>query len=233
MNQGNVVDAGDLRKLGSLSLLTTAQVEKLAASMSVKKTKRKEKIFDQGELANTVYLLISGIVKISWVNQERRRVLVSLFPPGEFFGLGSLFPQKRHPFRCDAVSDCTVGMFKPETLVDILLGVPFEAYLRCTDVTMGRVWGMFLRCVRGMGINLRKRLALELLDLGDSFGVEDSRGTIVSVRPTHEDLADAVGASRQKVSECLGDFERHGVVIRDGRRLIINPRRLREIVAKD
>lgn len=233
MKQADTIDVASLRKLGSLSSLTAAQVEKLAASMSIKKIKRKERIFEEGESANMLYLLISGIVRISWVNQEGRRVLVSLFPPGEFFGLGSLFPQKRHPFRCDAVSDCTIGMIKPEIFVDILLGIPFEAYIRCTELTMGRVWGMFLRCVRGMGINLRKRLALELLELGASFGVEDSRGRILSARPTHEDLADAVGASRQKVSECLGDFERRRVVIREGRRLIIVPRRLREIVEKD
>lgn len=230
MNHVNVVDAKSLRKLGSLSPLTTAQVEKLAAGMSVKKIPRKTDIFDPGEVADMVYLVISGIVRISWVNQENRRVLVSLLPPGEFFGLGSLFPQMRHPFHADAFSDCTIGTVKPETLLDIFMEVPPEAYLRFTKVTLGRLWGMLLRCVRGMGINLRKRLGLELLELAASFGVQGSRGTILSVRPTHEDLANAVGASRQKVSECLGDFERERVVIREGRRLIIVPRRLRAIV---
>ncbi len=203
MNERNIFDARSLQKLGSLSSLTPAQLERLAASMSV-----------------------------SWVNQQERRVLVSLLPPGEFFGLGFLFPQKRQPFRSDAFSDCTVGVLKPETLVDILMGVSFEGYLRSIAVTMGRMWGMCLRCVRGMGINLRKRVALELLELAAAFGVQDSRGTILSVRPTHEDLAAAVGASRQKVSECLGDFERHRVVTREGRRLIISPHRLREIVER-
>ncbi len=232
MSQVNVVDAESLRKLRSLSSLTSAQLERLAASMSVNKITRREKIFDQGESANMIHLLISGIVRISWINQEGRRVLVSLLPAGEFFGLGSLFSQMRHPFHCDAFSDCTIGTVKPETLLDILMGVPTESYLRFTEVTLGRLWGMLLRCVRGMGINLRKRLALELLELTASFGVQDSRGTILSVRPTHEDLANSVGASRQKVSETLADFERQHVFRRDARRLIINPHRLREIVEK-
>lgn len=230
MNQTNAVHAESLRKLGSLSSLTSAQLERLAAGMSIKKTRKKEKIFDEGESANMVYLLVSGIVRISWVNEEGRRVLVSLLPAGEFFGLGSLFPQMRHPFHCDAVTDCTVGAIKPEMLVDIFVGTPFETHLRFMEVAMGRFWRMLLRCVRGMAINLRKRLALELLELAASFGLQHSRGTILSVRPTHQDLANSVGASRQKVSECLGDFERHRAVIREGRRLIIVPRRLREIL---
>lgn len=97
---------------------------------------------------------------------------------------------------------------------------------------MGWLWGMLLRCVRGMGLSLRKRLALELLELTAWFGVQDSRGTILSIKPTHEDLANSVGASRQKVSETLADFEREHVFTRDARRLIINPHRLREIVEK-
>lgn len=232
MNQTNVIDIETLRKLGSLASLTSAQLERLVAGMSVKKIKRRTRIFHQGELANTIYLLISGIVRISWVNQEERRVLVSFLPPGEFFGLGSLFPQMRHPFCSDAFSDCIIGTVKPEIVVDIFMGVPFETYVRFTHMTTGRLWEMFSRCVRGMAINLRKRLALELLELAATFGVQDSRGTILTVRPTHEDLADAVGASRQKVSETLAGFVRRRVIIREGRRLIIAPHRLREIIEK-
>lgn len=227
---GDVVDAESLRKFGSLSSLTSAQLERLAAGMSIKKIRKKEKIFNEGDAANMAYLLVSGIVRISWVNQEGRRVLVSLLPAGEFFGLGSLFSQKRHPFHSDAFSDCTVGVFQPETLVDILMGAPFETHLRFMEVAMGRFWRMLTRCVRGMAINLRKRLALELLELAASFGVTDSRGTIICVRPTHEHLANSIGASRQKVTECLADFERRHIVIREGRRLIVMPRRLREII---
>jgi CRP-like cAMP-binding protein len=91
---------------------------------------------------------------------------------------------------------------------------------------------MLLHCVRGIGLNLRKRLALELLELAASFGVEHRRGTILTVTPTHEDLANSIGASRQKVTECLADFKRHRVVIRDGRRLIVVPQNLRRIVEK-
>lgn len=97
---------------------------------------------------------------------------------------------------------------------------------------MGRMWRMLLRCVRGLGLSLRKRLALELLELAASFGVEESRGTILTVTPTHEDLADSIGASRQKVTECLAEFKRRRFIIRDGRRLIVVPRTLRRIVEK-
>jgi hypothetical protein len=111
-------------------------------------------------------------------------------------------------------------------------GVPFEEYVNAIDMTMSRIRRMFLHCVRGIGLSLRRRLALELLELAASFGAEDRRGTILTVTSTHEDLASSIGASRQKVTQCLASFERRLVVLRDGRRLIVDPHRLREIVEK-
>jgi len=70
---------------------------------------------------------------------------------------------------------------------------------------------------------------LELLELGTRFGVKDSRGTILTVRLTHEDLADMVGASRQKVTEHIKQFERQRAILRQGRQLILLPQKLQEI----
>jgi hypothetical protein len=68
MNHTNVIDVASLQKLKSLSSLTSAQLERLATGMSIKKIRKKEKIFDEGESADMVYFLMSGIVRISWIN---------------------------------------------------------------------------------------------------------------------------------------------------------------------
>ena len=232
MKTPSIADLGILRKLKSLDWLTSAQLEKLTQKMVVKKLRKKETIFDQGQSAEMIYLNITGTIRLSTVNQEDKRVVVTLVPPGDLFGVGFLFPTMGQPFDADAFSDCTIGIFDAETFAEIVLGVHAEAYLRCNEMTMGRMWRMLLRCVRGLGLSLRKRLALELLELAASFGVEESRGTILTVTPTHEDLADSIGASRQKVTECLADFKRRRLIIRDGRQLIVVPRALRRIVEK-
>jgi CRP/FNR family cyclic AMP-dependent transcriptional regulator len=232
MNSPSVVDVGILSKLRSLDWLTSAQLQRLAQNMVVKKLRKKVTIFDQGQSVKMIYLVIAGTVRLSTVNQEDKRVVVTLVPPGDLFGVGFLFPAMGQPFDADAFSDCTIGVFNAEIFADIVLGIHAEAYLRCNELTMGRMWRMLLRCVRGLRLSLRKRLALELLELAASFGVEESRGTILSVTPTHEDLADSIGASRQKVSECLAEFKRRRFIIRDGRRLIVVPRTLRRIVEK-
>ena len=230
MNHGNGIDARLLSQFKNLSALSSVQLEKLAASMTVRRIRKGARIFDQDDAANMLYLLLSGTVKLSLVNQAGRDVLLSLLPPGEIFGLGSFLSETQHPFRGDAFSDCTVATIRPEALIDTLLGVPSELFFRFNELTMSRMWTMFLRCARGIGLNLRKRLALALLELSASFGAQHSRGTALTIGLTHEHLANSIGVSRQKVTNCLAEFERQRVVIRDGRRLIVNPHRLRQIV---
>jgi CRP/FNR family transcriptional regulator, cyclic AMP receptor protein len=232
MESRTVADLTSLRKLKSFDWLTAGQLERLAQNIVLTKIRKKELIFSQGQADDLIYLVISGTVRLSMVNQENKRVVVTLVPAGDLFGLGLLFPEIGQPFDADAFSDCTIGTIKREVFAEILLGIRGEAYLRFSELYVGRLWRMLLRCVQGIGLSLRKRLALELLELASSFGVEDSRGTILTVTPTHEDLANSIGASRQKVTECLAELKRERGVIQDGRRLIVVSRKLRRIVEK-
>jgi CRP-like cAMP-binding protein len=230
MNHDIVIDARVLSQFKNFSGFSSDQLEKLAATMTVKRIRKGVRIFDQGEAAEMLYLILSGTVKLSLINQGGRHVLLSLLPPGEIFGVGAFLPETQLPFRSDALTDCTLAAIKPEALINILLGIPGELLFRFNRLTMSRVWTMFLRCTRGIGLSLRKRLALALLELAESFGEQHSRGSALTIGFTHEDLANAIGVSRQKVTDCLAEFKRRGIVTRDGRRLIVNRHKLRQLI---
>jgi CRP/FNR family transcriptional regulator len=201
------------------------QAARLASSAAALRVRREDPIFMEGEASSRVYILISGVAKLCYVNRDQR-VLVGFVGPGEVFGLSSLLPQTTRPFRCEAYSDCSVAVVKPEVFVDTVLGVPLESLSLILDVTVGRWWGMVVRYANFVGLGLRARLAGALLELAEKFGVRDSRGTLLTIKLTHADLAELVGASRQRTTEQLNDFEREHVIIRDGRRLIIVPEKL-------
>lgn len=223
------LDWKTLGRLKTLSWLSQDQLQGLAQSLTLQKIKRRETIFFEGESSNRIYVLLSGVAKLSFQNRDER-VLVGLVGPGEIFGVSSLLPRATRPFRCDAFSDCTVGIVKPETFVGLVLGVPLERFSRTLEVTVARWWLMLQRYTNFVGLSVRERLAGALLELAMKFGAEDSRGILLTLKVTHADLAELVGASRQRTTEQLNDFENERVILRDGRRLIIVPERLRELV---
>src|SRR5271170_7480652 len=117
------IDAKTLGQLRNLSWLSRDQLEGLAQSLTPFKRRKRETIFYEGESADQVYVLLSGVAKLSLLNRDER-VLVGLVGPGEVFGVSSLLPHATRPFRCDAFSDCLVGVGRPSTLVGLMLGVP-------------------------------------------------------------------------------------------------------------
>jgi len=219
------IDAKSLTRLKSLAWMPNEQAARLAAASEPLRVRREGAIFQEGEASSHVYILLSGVAKLCYVNRDQR-VLVGFVGPGEVFGLSSLLPQTTRPFRCEAYSDCTVAVVKPEVFVDTVLGVPLERLSLILDATVGRWWGMVVRYANFVGLGLRERLAGALLELAEKFGVRDSRGTLLTIKLTHADLAELVGASRQRTTEQLNDFEREHVIARDGRRLIIVPEKL-------
>jgi CRP-like cAMP-binding protein len=226
----NYVDPKTLQQLKNLSSFSFSQLEKLAGNLSIKTYKRNEMLFDQEEEAKLVYLLISGVVRFSYINAHERQTIVGLLPAGEFFGLDSLIPKTYHPFRCEALESSNVASIKPQTFIEILLGTPFETFLRWYTATTHFNRRSYVHCVRGIGLDLRRRLALELVNLADLFGARDARGIVIALNVSHEDIAGIVGASRQQVTHHLNELDREKVITRDGRRIIVNAQKLRKII---
>ncbi len=217
-----------LGRLKAFSWLSRDQLEGLAASLEPIRVKRRETIFYEGEISDRVYVLLSGVAKLMLLNRDEK-VLIGLVGPGEVFGVSSLLREGTRPFRCEAFSDCIVGVAKPATFVGLTLGVPLDRFSRMLEVTVARWWTTLQRYTNFVGLSVRERLASALLELGAKFGAEDARGVFLTLKLTHADLAELVGASRQRTTEHLIEFENEGMIIRDGRRLIIVPERLRNL----
>jgi CRP/FNR family cyclic AMP-dependent transcriptional regulator len=199
--------------------------------MSLQRVERRTALFNEGTPSDALYLLVSGVVKLSLRSLEGEDVLVSLICPGEFFGITALMPGMQRAFRSEAFSDCWVGMVQADTFVTTLLGVPFLDFSALMGTTVNRWFSLLYRYAHFQGLGLRQRLAMALLELAQKFGVQDDRGTILILQLTHEDLADLIGASRQKVTEHMKELERQQLILRDGRKLIVLPHRLQEMIS--
>lgn len=225
------IDIEYLRRAETLSHLKPRQLDQLAGAFSIKHYSKDRKIFDQNERADQVYLLLAGAVKLSRTSSKRKHVTVSFVPPGSLFGTSPLlYNQRHHQFRARAMSDCTVAALAPEVLVEILTGLPLEEYQNTATVILQVQRHLFLNYVDRIGLTLLKRLISEILDLAEQFGTPDPRGTALEIRVTHADLADCIGASRQRVTQYLRLLERRRALAKRGRTLICDIPRLRRLI---
>ena len=72
--------------------------------------------------------------------------------------------------------------------------------------------------------DVNAKLAELLLRLAVEYGIEDSRGTLVSLKITHQEMANLIGSTRETVSLTLSQFKRKGLIATDGRKVILADR---------
>jgi CRP-like cAMP-binding protein len=221
-----------LRGLKNISWLTSRQLNRLVGALTLSGVKKHDVIFDEKHSPESAYLLLSGVARITCRNRKGDRTLVIMVAPGMIPGFPPPVSGIRYNFRCEAVTDCQIGVVDLETFIEIALGIASADFKRMAASYSGR-WDLVqLRCANFMSCTLEERVALILLELSENFGVQDRRGVRLTVRASHKDLAELVGATRPRVTEYLASFERKHLMVRDGRQLIVRRDRLGTFLAQ-
>ena len=221
-----------LQGLKNISWLTARQLKRLAAALTMSRIEKHGTIFDEKHSPESVYVVLSGVARITCRNRKGDRTLVIMVAPGMIPGFPPPVAGIRYNFRCEAVTECQIGAVTLETFIEIALGIASANFKRMAASYSGR-WDLVqLRCANFMSCTLEERVALILLELSENFGVRDRRGMRLTGRASHKDLAELVGATRPRVTEYLASFERKHLMVRDGRQLIIRRGRLETFLAQ-
>jgi CRP-like cAMP-binding protein len=221
-----------LRGLKNISWLTSRQLNRLVDALSLNRVEKRDIIFDEKHSPESAYLLLSGVARITCRNRKGDRILVIMVAPGMIPGFPPPVSGIRYNFRCEAVTDCQIGVVGLETFIEIALGIASADFKHMAASYSGR-WDLVqLRCANFMSCTLEERVALILLELSENFGVADGQGVRLSIPARHKDIAELVGASRPRVTEFLSGFERKRLIVHKDRQLIVRRDRLEAFLAQ-
>jgi CRP-like cAMP-binding protein len=212
----------DLGKLEGLAGLPLRKLEALRARMTVRQFSKRSIIYEEGQTADAIYVVLSGIARLVCFSRKRKRNLLEVLGPGDVMEIPSLLPDIHHRLSCEAFTDCQVGQISPSELVEGIVGIPFREFNEALSLTVGRWWELLERHSNFLDQSVRERILIALLDLGRKFGARNDRGMIIDLRLTGQDIADLVDSSRPKTSECLKKLVAEGVVMREHGRFIVD-----------
>lgn len=174
--------------------------------------KKNQKIFCQGEIANTVCYILNGRVKLTVLSEQGKDAVVGLFEPGQFFGESCL---NGHPLRTatiTAMEDCTITSIDKSVMLATLRDEPdfaefFMAHLlsRNSRVEEDLIDHLFN--------SSEKRLARLLLILAH-YG-EEGTSHPIDIDISQETLSEMIGTTRSRVSYFMNKFRKLGFVSYD------------------
>jgi CRP/FNR family transcriptional regulator, cyclic AMP receptor protein len=85
-----------LRQVPLFALLDDDETAVLAGQVEVKTFAARQRIYKIGDLGDKAYVLVSGLVRVTTVDEDHQEVVVDQPAPGEFFGFASMLEQTPH-----------------------------------------------------------------------------------------------------------------------------------------
>lgn len=214
---------------GPLELLTGLSqqaVRQFEAMVRTTKRRRGEWIFLLGDPADTIYLLREGRMKITALGEDGHEVLHEIVGPGEIFGDTSPIlgiPRTTSAQALEASLLCEIPRKDFEALLNMYPELSFRL-LKSVGLRLKQAEAQLVNVICN-DISHRVREVLIDLMVKESGALPNQP---VRIKITQQDLANSIGASRQKTSQALKELENSNVVRLLYRSiLVIAPRKLR------
>jgi len=94
-----------LKTVPLFALLDEQEAEVLAREVEVKNFAARQRIYKMGDPSGQAYVMVSGSVRITTVDEDQQEVVVDQPAHGEFFGFASMLEQTPHQTTATAVED--------------------------------------------------------------------------------------------------------------------------------
>jgi CRP/FNR family transcriptional regulator, cyclic AMP receptor protein len=192
--------------------LERATVDALLAAATVRRFTRGASIYPQGTHRGSIFIVLAGEVSVSIMLPNGQRILCVLYHPGTMFGFPLVEGERPRLSAADAFTAATLAVVPRREFERLLGDLSPATLIRFFNRVLERQARFAMRLVHCAALDLRGRLALTLADLANTFGAPDVQGVRVSVPITHENLAEMVGASRERVSKAMRQLMADGLI---------------------
>ncbi len=193
-----------------------AELRALAGRTATRSYPKQAIIVSEGDESDSLYLILSGRVKIYLADEHGKELILAIKGPGQYFGEMVLDEQPR---------SASVMTLEPAQFA-ILSRADFRAFLLQHATVALQLIQNLIRVARGLNQNVRNlamldvygRVARILLELA----VERDGKLVIPERLTQKDIAARVGASREMINRILRDLTAGGYVSVEAGRITIN-----------
>src|SRR6478736_1315663 len=187
---------------------------KVGAGKQVLEFHKNQHVFEQGDVADTVFYIQRGKVKLTVVSEQGKEAVVAILEPGQFFGEGCMNGHTRRISTTTAMEDCVITSITKAAMIATIHNEPkfselFMAYLlsRNSRIEEDLIDQLF---------NSSERRLARLLLLLANFGKE---GSPQSINPniSQATLAEMIGTTRSRVSFFMNRFRKLGLISYNGK----------------
>jgi len=214
-----------LKKINFFKELPQEELENLAGHLLTKEYGKRQVILEPSD-KDKVFILKKGRVEIYEITPNGKKIIVDVLGPGNVFG--DLGVEDENEVFAEATTDSFVcAMNKNEF---------FETVSKNSQIAYPLIRELFAKAAESnkQVASLASNSAITkvkdlLLRLSKRYGEERYGKTAITVKFTHEQLADMIGISRPTMTEFLNKLEKSKVIEKHGKIISFDPQKLAEL----
>lgn len=214
------MDVNELKLIPLFSEMREEDLQQII-NMSVRQVYKKDNmVLIEEEIGSTMFIILSGRVKISRISDEGREVILSILVDGDFFGEMAILDGQTRSANAVTLEDTEMMIIRRENFLQILHDHPQVAInllkelahrLRRSD---SQIKSLSLQNAMG-------KVASTLLRIADDSGIIKQGRVEIAHLPPQQDLANMAGTSRETISRVIKSLGQLGYVKKEGSKLII------------
>ena len=209
-----------LRNVSLFRGLSGEEIAAVAKNTTSRRFGRGSTIILAEQQGDAFFIIQKGRVKVSVSREGGREVILSFLGVGQVFGELSLLDGKPRSADVTATEATELIMLRrPDFLrlitekPSIVIGLLTELASRLRKVDYN-IAGLAL-------LDVTNRVSKTLLQIANEGGEQEEHGVLIKNRPTHQQLAQMSGTTRETVTRVLRQLEEQGYIECSGRNIVI------------
>jgi CRP/FNR family cyclic AMP-dependent transcriptional regulator len=213
------ITAAEIAGCQLFSGLPAAGLTAVAARIRSRAYGRGAMIIEHGATDADVFILVEGQLLAKRFAANGQEFGYRRLPQFSYFGELAAIDGSPRSVSVIAVTDARLGIIAARDFQAIIDDWPALARTLLVDMA-GRVRELSDRLFEASTVSVGGRVAAEVTRLALAAGVSGDGGVVADM-PTHAELAAAIGGQRETVTRALNRLVDAGIVVKEGRRLII------------
>lgn len=226
-----MIEPGDAATAQSAILFSSLPRELASAILrqaTIRVCARGETIFIQGDLAENIYVVLSGWVKLFRITPTGAEAVVGVFTKGRSFGEAVAFESAPYPVTAESVTDSRLLVVRAGMLSTMMRERP-EVAMAIVASTFRHLHALVTQVEQLKVHTGAQRVAEFLLELCD----RDSGSCTITLPYDKTLIAGRLGMQPQSLSRAFNKLEGQGVKISQNMATIANVETLRQYMLED
>jgi CRP/FNR family cyclic AMP-dependent transcriptional regulator len=175
--------------------------------------KKGQRIYQQNEPSTDLYLIVEGKVKVSFIAASGYQGILDIYQQDEFFGESAFLSLTHRGEQATAMESTKLMTWTSIEIEDLMMHRPRLAVALLQ--LMGQRSLHLVQRIESFSVDtIECRVARALIRFSERFGnkAEGGDGSICMPAFTHEVISKYVGATRERITDCMIEFRRKGLI---------------------